>query len=377
MLEMTGLVREDRVPVGDQTFRNLIDQSAQGILIECGLRPIYVNKACAHILGYACPSALLRRVDVAGLFAERTLVARTAATLVQAAPGPTHSHITVRADRPDGSVVWLDLLIQPTLWHGIAATQYTITDVTERRKSHEHAQRLQMQLVDSARLNAMREVANSLSHRLNQPRGAMLNYLNTARRLLRRDANPDQLFQILDRLASEADRAYRVIAEVESVFDHDPDEMQVSDLRSIIGEVLDAARVDAFARNVTLDLDVSADLPEAVLIRPQVQHVLLTLIRSAVEAFDDEFVRRVTVGARRLNCGSIRVEIADTVDASRMRDDRDAGELELAVCRSIVTAHGGRLDCRADRPGGTAFAFTLPAIARAMTGASVGAAANA
>ena len=377
MLEMTGLVREDRVSVGDQTFRNLIDRSAQGILVECGSRPIYANDACARILGFACPSMLLERPGAAGLFADPALVARTAAALSASPRDRAHSRITVRTERPDGSAAWVDLLIQPILWHGIAAIQYTITDVTEQRNSHERARRLQMQLVDSARLNAMREVANSLSHRLNQPRGAMLNYLNTARRLLRRDASPHQVMQILDRLAGEADRAYRVIAEVESVFDHDPDEMQASNLRCVLGEVVDAARVDARARNVTLALDIPADLPRAVLIRPQLQHVVLTLIRSAVEAFDDEFLRRVTVRACSPADGRIRVEVADTVDSPRVPDGRDPGELELVVCRSIIAAHGGRLDRHADRAGGSVFGFTLPATAPATTGAGVGATADA
>jgi PAS domain S-box-containing protein len=373
MLEMTGPIREDRVSVGDQTFRNLIDRSAQGILVECGSRPVYANDACARILGFTCASMLLDRPDVAGLFADPALVGRTATGLVDTPGVRTHSRITVRADRPDGSTAWVDLLIQPTQWHGITALQYTITDVTERRRCHERARRLQMQLVDSARLNAMREVANSLSHRLNQPRGAMLNYLNTARRLLHRDACPHQVMQVLDRLAGEADRAYRVIAEVESVFDHDPDEMRASDLRGIVEEAVDAARVDAFTRNVALDLDIPADLPEAALIRPQFQHVILTLVRSAVEAFEDEPVRRVTVSARSVGSEKIRIEIADTVDAAPARAGHEPGELELTVCRSIIAAHGGRLD----RGGTGTFAFTLPAVAPATVGVGARATADA
>jgi signal transduction histidine kinase len=108
--------------------------------------------------------------------------------------------------------------------------------------------------------------------------------------------------------------------------------------------------------------------------RVQLQQVVLNLILNAVEAMSsvEEDARELSISTRQGQTSDVLVAVQDSgpgIDPERLDEvfaafytTKNAGiGIGLSICRSIITAHGGRLWAEATRPRGAVFQFTLPA----------------
>lgn len=124
-----------------------------------------------------------------------------------------------------------------------------------------------------------------------------------------------------------------------------------------------------------MEVDVGSDIPSLVCDRVQIQQVLINLIRNGMEAMDAVSGKRVLKVQARSAGSEILVEIRDRGPGIEFPDKifepffTTKGQgmgMGLAICRSIVESHGGRLWAEKGEPEGTKFTFTLP------TGSSAG-----
>jgi signal transduction histidine kinase len=132
---------------------------------------------------------------------------------------------------------------------------------------------------------------------------------------------------------------------------------------------------EAARRRVRMETDVESNLPPVALDPVQVQQVLVNLIRNGVEAMDSAAGDRV-LGLRVHRAGdAIQVEVSDRGPGVDHPDrifepfftTKEQGMgMGLAICRSIVESHGGRLWAEKNEPYGTTFAFTLPVEMKAV-----------
>jgi len=126
---------------------------------------------------------------------------------------------------------------------------------------------------------------------------------------------------------------------------------------------------EATRRRVRIDLDVEGNLPPVAFDRIQVQQVLINLIRNSMEAMDSVAGDRI-LGMRVRRVGDVvRTEISDRGQGIEFPDKifepffttkEDGMGMGLAICRSIVESHGGRLWAEMNEPQGAIFFFTLP-----------------
>jgi len=344
---------------GDSLFRALVERSVQGILVHRDLVPLYANDACARLLGFPSGAAVCSEEGLEPLFVNADLFARESRLLAQTGSPHLGRHFLARAKRCDGTDLWLDVLMQPIEWVDGIALHCSLVDVTERRLMDERARRLQFELVDTARASAMREVSDALLHQLNQPRTAIVNYANAAKRLMARGAHAEEVLHAIDRILQETKRAGEMLTDLKAL--SVAEKWELHDVAPMLDEVANAVSGDADAKNVALRVEAETNLPRLRVSGRQIHHVLLNLVVHAMAAFKGERERTVLVSARRSTAG-VTIDITDSVSNPGRRAALYSrrSRARIALCEAIMDAHGGHMDIRpADR--GLCVSLLLPA----------------
>ena len=232
-----------------------------------------------------------------------------------------------------------------------------------------------LRLEQTSRLISMGEMATGLAHELNQPLAAITNYcMGCVRRLEQGTSNHVALLLAMRKAAEQATRASRIIARLRRFLRRAEPAMEPQSLTEIVEETASIAEIEARRAGVTLVVDAPADLPAVPIDRVMIEQVVLNLLRNAVEAMVDQppARRRLVVEVRLAESGD-RLETAvvdfgpgiaeaagDKVFEPFYTTKSEGMGVGLAICRSIVEFHGGRLWTTANPVGGAIFRFTLP-----------------
>ncbi|MGH6741911.1 MAG: PAS domain S-box protein [Bradyrhizobium sp.] len=246
-----------------------------------------------------------------------------------------------------------------------------IRDLTERRTQERRMQELQSELVHVSRLTAMGEMASSLAHELNQPLSAITSYLHGAATLLKSEQpGTARVIDALDRGSAQAMRAGDIIKRLREFVAKGETEHTLENPAVLLEEAAALALVGAREQGVRVSLRCDHDLPDIIVDKIQIQQVALNLIRNAVEAMETTSRRELTIGVARQNAvvffsvadtgTGIVPEIAQHLFQPFVTSKANGMGVGLSICRTIIEAHGGRINARANDGGGTVFEFTLP-----------------
>jgi PAS domain S-box-containing protein len=281
---------------------------------------------------------------------------------------------------PDGTIKHLETIGRPAFSKSGELVEIVTTqiDVTERKRAQEEHHRLRQLEADLAhmnRLTVMGELAASLSHEVKQPISAVHIYASAAMRFL--DRNPPDMDEVREALACIVDNAGRAGDIIERIRDHikkAPPRKKRFDLSEAINEVIELTRSAITDNRVS----VQTRLAEGSLAihgdRVQLQQVLLNLILNAVEAMGsvEAGARELLISTEQTQTGGVLVSVRDSgqgIDPDKLDrvfeafyTTKSSGVgMGLAICRSIIDAHGGRLWADMNTSGGAVFRFTLPA----------------
>lgn len=252
-------------------------------------------------------------------------------------------------------------------------------DLTDRKESEARIEAAQSQLAHMARVTTMGEMAAAIAHEINQPLAAVVINANACMRWLSA-ATPDldEARAAASRIAAEGTRASEVVARIRALMKKRPARNENLDLNGVIEQVLDLVRSQLLRHRISLRLELLPNLP---LIRGdaiQLQQVVLNLIVNAIEATagrpDGE--RDVVVLTERLPQGEVSMSVRDSgtgIDAAELGQifqpfytTKPSGMgMGLAISRTIIEAHRGRLWATANQPDGSTFLFSIPAMAAA------------
>ena len=222
---------------------------------------------------------------------------------------------------------------------------------------------------------AMDAMAASIAHEVNQPIGAMSFNSEAALMLLSQTPpNIDEARATLEAIVSDGARAAMVIASLRSMFKRDTPQRTRFDVNDLVQEVLKLVDADLWSHKITVAIELRESLPQLRADRVQLQQVFLNLFMNAIEA-----MRPVTDRVRLLRIRSdfiqdrsgvlITVEDSGTgilpTDKDRIFEPffstKSTGiGIGLAICKSIVEAHGGHLRAAANHPHGAIFHVALP-----------------
>jgi PAS domain S-box-containing protein len=253
-------------------------------------------------------------------------------------------------------------------------------DLSEHMLASEALQEAQAELAHVTRVTTLGEVTASFAHELNQPLGAIANNANACLELL--PSGRDDLEEVregLGDIVGDADRASAIIDRVRGLAQRSSPEKVVLQLVNVVEDVVALAAAGAVARRVAIRTDIAADLPVVLGDRVQLQQVLLNLVVNGMDAMNtvDEPERRLEVRGRpdkQDGSPAARISVQDRgigLDAAQTERLFEAFYttkpqgmgMGLAISRSIIEAHGGRLWAEPNPGPGATFSFSLPAAA--------------
>lgn len=244
----------------------------------------------------------------------------------------------------------------------------------ERKRAEEQLLRTQGELAHVSRVTTMGELAASIAHEVNQPLGAIVGNADICLQWLA-EGQPDlgQLREAIEDIASDGHRASEVIARIRSLVKKHTPEKAPLDLSDVAREVLNLVGHEVHRKQIALRCDLEVGLPLVEGDRVQLQQVLLNLVMNGVEAMSNvESQRpRLTVRIWKSDGGEVLTSVRDSgvgikpEDAEQLfrpfHTTKSAGMgMGLAISRSIVEAHGGRLWIEPTRGPGATFQFALP-----------------
>ena len=253
-----------------------------------------------------------------------------------------------------------------------------IHDITQRQKTQLRLQGLQSDLAHVGRVSEMGTLASSLAHELNQPLTALANYYETLRDLLASPPDEETLAIIREALedaATQTIRAGQIVRRLRDFVRHGEVERRIESLPRLVTEANALALVGSREHGIEVQVRLDPDANEVLVDRIQIQQVLVNLIRNAIDAMVGAPVRSLTIRTDSDLPDFMRISIEDSgsgiseaVAAQLFQpfvtSKKSGMGIGLAICRTIVEAHGGRIWFEPAPDSGTIFHFTLPARAR-------------
>ena len=254
-------------------------------------------------------------------------------------------------------------------WYG------SLTDIEDRKRAEEERERLrrlETELAHTHRVSMLGELAASLAHEISQPIAAAITSAGAALRWLDRD-QPEVLRarEAIMRVKDDGKRAADIIAHLKSFYKKDASpQREVVAVNEVVGEMLVLLHSEAVRHSVVMRTELAADLRPVRADRVQLQQVLMNLMLNGIEAMR-EAGGELTIRTRREE-GGVLVSVSDTgvgLPADQMEQIFNAffttkaggTGMGLAISRSIVEAHGGRLWAADNGGRGASFHFSLPA----------------
>lgn len=248
------------------------------------------------------------------------------------------------------------------------------TDITERREAELQARRRQGEMESATRLIMLGEMASTLAHELNQPLAAIANYNRGAlRRLASEPGVTPDVVEALEKSASQAERAGRIIHRVRELVRRREPQSTACRLPSIARDVVAMLEPDLSRASVKVRIDVGDALPAVKADALLIEQALLNLCRNAIESMQHMAPSQcvIEIAAALQDDGRIEVRVSDTgcgVPATVVDNrhelfftTREQGTgVGLHVCRSVLEAHGSRLVARRRAEGGSVLSFSLP-----------------
>ncbi|PYK61342.1 MAG: hypothetical protein DME21_09510 [Verrucomicrobia bacterium] len=254
----------------------------------------------------------------------------------------------------------------------------------EREQAEEALRQAQADLAHVSRVTTMGELTASIAHEVNQPLTAVVNNANACLDLLPKGApHLEEVRDALTEIVDDADRASAVIARVRQLARKAPFERTHLNLRDVITDVCALARYESASRRVTIRTELKEELPLVSGDRVQLHQVLLNLVVNGMDAMNTvEESKRVLIicGRREIRDGAPEVWLSVQDSGTGFKPEEmdllfeafystkpQGMGMGLAISRSIIEAHGGRLWAEPNQGPGATFLFSLPDVGHAAS----------
>jgi PAS domain S-box-containing protein len=368
---------EEALRESERMFRQLVETLPA--MIDCAApngEPIYRSQQLREFLGYnledldeAGDSRLAGTLE-AGVHADdlAAVKERYAHSLSTGEPY-TRKH---RLRRFDGEYRWVETRAAAMRNAEGAIVQWNVIclDIEDQVRAQEELRQAQERLARASQAASLSELSASIAHEVNQPLAAVVaNSHATQRWLAAEPPNIERAQKTVERITRDANAAADVVSRIRALFKQSMETRKITRLGSVIAGVCELMAEEAARRRVRVDIDIDDDLPSVALDPVQIQQVLFNLIRNGVEAMETVTHDRVlTMRVRRVG-DMVQTELSDRGSGIAFPEKvfepfyttKEHGMgMGLAICRSIVESHGGRLWAQKNEPQGATFIFTLP-----------------
>jgi PAS domain S-box-containing protein len=366
---------EMELRTSEERWQSLLDNPIFGVtFLDEHQRFVTTSRTFQNMIGYSDEELrLLTPLDIS-VPGEREI---NAAFFSEMREGKRqHYEMIKQLQCKNGKLIWVHLYVF-AITDRKSGTQLPfgiVFDITERRQVQDALQKTRTELARVARMNQMVAMTGSIAHEINQPISAILASASAGLRWLGR-TSPDvnETRAVLQAIVREAQRTDKIINGIRTIFKAGATAHVSVDLNELIREVLAVAQAEHWNSQIEVYTDLNENLPPVSADRVQLQQVILNLITNAIDAMETvlDRERRLRVMSELNGDDGIFVTIEDSGigfapgDVDRIFDTffttKSHGMgMGLAICRTIVEAHGGRLSASPGYPYGAVFRIALP-----------------
>ena len=288
-----------------------------------------------------------------------------------------------RLRRADGEYRWHHSMAEPLRdphgkiiqWYGLAI------DIDERKRAEDHLRDTSIKLAKASRLATVAELAGSIAHELNQPLMSILANAQAAKRWL--NAGPSHVMDAtpsIERIIRDARAADETMQHIRALFKQESFDKTDVNFPEMLREVIRFVQEDPKKRNVPIECQFEGSLPLVPVDQIQIQQVFINLIVNAIEALEGQQVAPVVLLRARTDSNEMLIQVIDNgpgvddpdriFDAFMTTKENGMG-IGLAVSRTIVEAHGGRLWAENNVSGGATLNVALPLSRASSTTAQI------
>jgi PAS domain S-box-containing protein len=283
--------------------------------------------------------------------------------------------VVFRIVLPDDTVRWIHTVGHPVLTAAGELVQFvgSSTDITERKSAEQERGRLRQleaELAHINRVSMMGEMAASLAHEIKQPIAAAMTSANSCIEWLAHEPpNLDRARAAAAKIDKYGNRAAEIIDHIRSLYRKSPPQSELVDANEIVHEIFTLLQDEAIRCSIAMRPELAGELPKIKANRVQLQQVFMNLMLNAIEAMRDAG-GALTVRSQ-LQDGQLLFTVSDTgsglpigsvdqIFSAFFTTKPQGSGMGLAISRTIVESHGGRLWATSNDGRGATFRFTLP-----------------
>jgi PAS domain S-box-containing protein len=358
-------------------MRALIETAVDGaILIDGRGMVLMFNPACEKMFGYFADEVIGKNVKMLMPEPYRHehdgYIANYLDTRKPKIIGIGREVVGLRAD---GSTFPMDLSVGEAKHQGGGSIFVgIIRDLTGRKRTEADLQQARSELARVARVTTLVELTAAIAHEVHQPLTGLVSSANASLRWLA--AEPPNLGaarRSIERMVDAGIRAGEVMGRIRNLVRRTPSRKDSLNVNVMILETFALVDTDIHRNNISLHTELANDLPLVWGDRVQLQQVILNLFTNAIEAMSgvDHAQRNLIVSSAKDRSNGVLVTVRDSgtgLDEAALNRLFEAFYttkaqgmgIGLAVSRTIIQAHGGRLWASPNQPRGAIFQFTLP-----------------
>ncbi|WP_275426835.1 ATP-binding protein [Paraburkholderia sp. C35] len=249
-----------------------------------------------------------------------------------------------------------------------------VMDVTETKATQAKLRHIESELARASRVSALGELSASIAHEVGQPLAAVVTNGEACLRWLRRTPpNFEEVEGCVVQITDEANRAAGIVQRVRRLMKGAPPEMVPIEVADLVQEVVALVRLELERQSCSLTTRIESDVPAVMGDRVQLQQVLINIVINAAQAMSaNPGKHQLVIGAVRDDSDHVILSVRDSGPGIREESlprlfdaffttRSDGMGMGLAICASIVEAHGGRIWAANNADGGATFSFSLPA----------------
>jgi PAS domain S-box-containing protein len=365
-----------QLQASEQRFRAVVEAVPSAILLVNGDGVITLANAQAEtVFGYRRAELVGKPVEM--LIPERMRVPHVALRGAYSREPQARAMGADRelvACRKEGGEIPVEASLSPMATRDGLFVLVSVVDITERKDAERATARQRDDFAHLSRVAMLGELSGSLAHELNQPLTAILSNAQAAQRFLAQSPpRIDKLAEILADIVKSDRRAEAVIHRLRAMLRKEASQRHALDINDVVAESIRLMRSDLLSRQVAVDTDLADALPAVSGDRNQLQQVLLNFVINGCDAMEGQDIeRRLLVRTQTTDRDTVVVSVVDrgagipSAQLERIFEPfvttKATGMgLGLAICRSIVEAHGGRLWATNNADRGATLHCELPA----------------